>query len=212
MKRLVIATTNPGKAQEIARILSDLGLEIRSLSDYPPMPEPEETGEGFVENAVIKALAAARHTGEIALADDSGLVIDALGGEPGIYSDRFAGEGATDEDRNAKVLELMQDVQDRERTARFAAAVAIAGPGGVIFTAEGSVSGYITREPRGKGGFGYDPIFRVKHLGKTMAELPPEKKDRISHRGRALRKARSFLEAMVRLQDGGAFNREKPSS
>jgi len=198
MRRLVIATTNPGKAREIARMLSDLPFEFRSLSDYPPMPEPEEIGATFEQNAGIKALAAANHTGELALADDSGLVIDALGGAPGIHSSRFAGEGASDEERNAKVLELMKDVPDDERTARFTAAAAVAEPGRLIGTVEGTVEGRIVREPRGKNGFGYDPIFCVPKLGRTAAELLPEEKDRISHRGKALAAAKELLRRLTR--------------
>jgi len=198
MRRLVIATTNPGKAREIARMLSDLPFEVRSLSDYPPMPEPEEIGATFEQNAGIKALAAANHTGELALADDSGLVIDALGGAPGIHSSRFAGEGASDEERNAKVLELMKDVPDDERTARFTAAAAVAEPGRLIGTVEGTVEGRIVREPRGKNGFGYDPIFCVPKLGRTAAELLPEEKDRISHRGKALAAAKELLRRLTR--------------
>jgi len=179
-------------------MLSDLPFEVRSLSDYPPMPEPEEIGATFEQNAGIKALAAANHTGELALADDSGLVIDALGGAPGIHSSRFAGEGASDEERNAKVLELMKDVPDDERTARFTAAAAVAEPGRLIGTVEGTVEGRIVREPRGKNGFGYDPIFCVPKLGRTAAELLPEEKDRISHRGKALAAAKELLRRLTR--------------
>jgi len=193
VKRLIIATNNPGKAREIARILSDLDFEFRSLADCPPMPEPTETADSFSGNAAIKAMAAAAHTGELALADDSGLVIDDLQGAPGIYSSRFAGEGATDEERNAKVLDLMSQVPDGKRTARFISAVAVAEPGRLIGTAEGVCEGTIAREPRGAHGFGYDPIFYLPELGCTMAELPPEAKNRISHRAKALVAAKQIL-------------------
>lgn len=193
MRRLVIATNNPGKAREIAKILSDTGFDICSLSDYLPMSEPEETATTFAGNAEIKALAAANHTGELAIADDSGLVIDALDGAPGVYSSRFAGEGTTDEERNAKVLELLKDVPDDERTARFTAVAAVAEPGRIIGTVEGTVEGIITHEPRGTNGFGYDPIFYVKELGKTTAELSPDEKNLISHRGKAFRAAKEIL-------------------
>ena len=196
MRRLVIATKNEGKAREIARILADSGFEIYSLRDYPSMTEPEETASTFAGNAEIKALAAANHTGELAIADDSGLVVDALDGAPGVYSSRFAGEGATDEDRNAKVLELMKDVPDDRRTARFVAVAAVAEPGRIIGTAEGTVEGIITREPCGTNGFGYDPIFYVKELGKTTAELSPNEKNLISHRGKAFRAAKEILARM----------------
>jgi XTP/dITP diphosphohydrolase len=157
------------------------------------MPESRETADSFAGNAAIKALAAANHTGELAIADDSGLVVDALGGAPGVYSSRFAGEGATDEERNAKVLDLMKDVPDDKRTARFVAVAAVAEPGRLIGTAEGAIEGTITREPRGTNGFGYDPIFYIPELGRTMAELSPEEKNEISHRGKAFRAAKAIL-------------------
>lgn len=193
MKRLVVATGNLGKAREIARILSDMGFEIRTLRDYPPAPEPEEAAHDFEGNAAIKALAAARHTGELSLADDSGLVVDALDGAPGIFSSRFAGEGAADEERNAKVLDLMKDVPDGKRSARFVAVIAVAEAGRLIGTARGAVEGSITHEPRGANGFGYDPIFHVSEFCRTMAELPPDVKNSISHRARALELAKAIL-------------------
>lgn len=197
MRTLVIATNNPGKAEEIRRILLDLDFDIRTLRDYPPAIEPEENADSFAENAAIKALAAANHTGELAIADDSGLVVDALDGAPGVYSSRFAGEDATDADRNAKLLELLKDVPDEKRTARFVAAVAVAEPGRVIGAAEGKVEGIIAHEPHGTNGFGYDPIFYVPELGKTAAELSSEEKDSISHRGRALRSAKEILKDLA---------------
>jgi XTP/dITP diphosphohydrolase len=193
MRTLVIATGNPGKVREIARILSDLDLDVRSLADYPSAPEPEETADTFAGNAAIKALAAAERTGELALADDSGLVIDALDGAPGVYSSRFAGEDATDEGRNAKVLDLLKDVPDEDRTARFVSVIAIAEPGRVIGTAEGTCEGMIAREPRGTNGFGYDPIFFSRDMGRMMAELSADEKNSISHRGRAVQAAKEIL-------------------
>jgi XTP/dITP diphosphohydrolase len=193
MRTLVIATGNPGKVREIARILSDLDLDVRSLADYPSSPEPEETADTFAGNAAIKALAAAERTGELALADDSGLVIDALDGAPGVYSSRFAGEDATDEGRNAKVLDLLKDVPDEDRTARFVSVIAIAEPGRVIGTAEGTCEGMIAREPRGTNGFGYDPIFFSRDMGRMMAELSADEKNSISHRGRAVQAAKEIL-------------------
>lgn len=194
MKRLVIATNNEAKGREIARILAGADFEFRTLRDYPPYPEPEETSNTFAGNAEIKALAAANHTGSLAIADDSGLVVDALDGAPGVYSSRFAGPDATDEERNEKVLELLQNVPNAKRTAGFVAAVAIAEPGNVIGTVEGKVEGIIARKPRGDNGFGYDPIFYVPEFDKTTAELSPEEKDQISHRGKALRAAKELLE------------------
>ncbi|HOK53296.1 MAG TPA: XTP/dITP diphosphatase [Armatimonadota bacterium] len=196
MRILVIATGNPGKAREISRILADLDFDIRTLKDYPPMPEPEENAETFAGNAEIKALAAANHTGELAIADDSGLVVDALDGAPGVYSSRFAGENATDEERNEKVLQLLKDIPDDQRTARFVAVAAIAEPGRIIATTEGKVEGIIAREPKGSNGFGYDPIFYVPEFGKTTAELSSEQKDAISHRGEAFRKAKEVLRSL----------------
>ncbi|MFY9133901.1 MAG: XTP/dITP diphosphatase [Bacillota bacterium] len=186
MKRLVVATSNRGKFEEIVHILSGLDISVESLSDYPGMVQAEETGETFRENALEKAIAAARHTHQVALADDSGLVVDALGGAPGVMSARYAGAGASDSDKYRKLLLAMEGVPEDERTARFVCVVAIAAPDGRAWTAEGSVEGIITRVPRGNGGFGYDPVFLVPELGLTFAEIDPETKNRISHRARAL--------------------------
>lgn len=203
MRRLVIATNNEAKAREIARILDGAEFEFHTLRDYPPYPEPEENADTFAGNAAIKALSAADHTGEMAIADDSGLVIDALDGAPGVYSSRFAGPNTTDEERNEKVLELLENVPDEKRTARFVAAVAVAVPGKVIRTVEGKVEGIIARKPIGKNGFGYDPIFYVPELGKTTAELTPDEKDRISHRGKALRAAKEIILGSLGVKDKG---------
>lgn len=190
MRKLVIATKNPGKASEVARILEGAEYEIISLADYPDAPDVEETGETFVENAAIKARAYAEFTGELTLADDSGLEVDALDGAPGVYSSRFA---PTDAERNAKLLDLMKDVRDPARTARFRCAIAVAEPGGAVRTCEGTVEGTISRSPRGDQGFGYDPIFYVPELGKNLAELTPDEKNSISHRGKALEEAKLTL-------------------
>jgi len=197
--RLVVATRNPGKTREIAAILSDLPLEIVSISDYPSISEIPETGRTFAENAALKALHAARETGEMALADDSGLVIDALEGAPGILSSRFAGEGATDEERCSKVLELMRGVPSERRTARFVCAAALAH-GEEVRLVEGICEGIIADSPGGTCGFGYDPIFYIPELGRTMAELEPDEKNRISHRARALSKMRDILRDILRSQ------------
>lgn len=193
MRRLVIATTNVGKAREISEILAGLDFEFRSLSDYPPMPEPDENADTFAGNAEIKALAAADHTGELTIADDSGLVVDALDGAPGVYSSRFA---PTDPERIAKLLALMEAVPDDKRTARFAAAAAIAEPGKIIATVEGTCEGRIIHTPRGSNGFGYDPVFLPDGTDLTMAELPSEAKHGLSHRGKAMRAVREVLEGM----------------
>lgn len=190
MRKLVIATRNAGKAREVAQVLADLPYEIVSLEDYPDAPDVDETGSTFLENAVLKAVAYAQHTGEMTLADDSGLEVDALGGVPGIFSSRFA---PTDAERNSKLLDLMKDVPDDRRSARFRCVIAIAEPGGSIQTCEGTVNGTIAREPRGSHGFGYDPVFYLPDLGKHMAELTPNEKNAISHRGAALRAAWKLL-------------------
>lgn len=190
MSRLVIATKNPGKAREVAEILAEMPYEVVSLADYPDAPEVEETGSTFVENAVIKAVAYARFTGELTLADDSGLEVDALGGAPGVLSSRFA---PTDEERNRKLLDLLKDLPDERRTARFRCAIAIAHPEGGAKTREGTVEGAIARQPRGEHGFGYDPVFYLPDLDRHMAELTPAEKNAISHRGKALQAAKAVL-------------------
>lgn len=190
MRKLVIATRNAGKAREMAEALAGIPYKIVSLADYPDAPDIDETGSTFVENAVLKATAYARFTGELTLADDSGLEVDALDGAPGVLSSRFA---PTDPERNSKLLDLMRDVPDDKRTARFRCVIAIAQPDGGVQTREGTVEGIIAREPKGTNGFGYDPIFHVPTLGKHMAELTSAEKNAISHRGQALEKAKGLL-------------------
>ncbi|MCE5197695.1 MAG: XTP/dITP diphosphatase [Armatimonadota bacterium] len=190
MRKLVVATKNPGKAKEVAEILVGLPYEVVSLAQYSDAPDVEETGTTFVENAVLKAKAYAEFTGELTLADDSGLEVDALDGAPGVYSSRFA---PTDAERISKLLDVMKDVPDERRTARFCCAVAIAEPGGEARTCEGKVEGTIAHEPRGDNGFGYDPIFQVTSLNKRMAELESSEKNAISHRGKALEQAKKLL-------------------
>lgn len=194
MRRLVIATRNRGKLEEIRQILSDLNISVESLSDYPGIEEIEETGETFRENALEKAITVAKHTEQVVLADDSGLVVDALGGAPGVMSARYAGTGASDSDRYRKLLAAMESVPDDQRTARFMCVVAIATPEGRTWTVEGSVEGAITREPRGKGGFGYDPVFLVPELGLTFAQIDTKTKNNMSHRARALARSLPMVE------------------
>ena len=194
MRKLLIATRNPGKAREIATVLSDLPFEFVSLLDYPDAPEIEETGATFTENAVLKARAYAACTGELTLADDSGLEVDALGGAPGVLSSRFA---PTDPERIAKLIDLMKEIPDDGRSARFRCAIAVAWPDGRVETCEGSLEGVIAREPRGTNGFGYDPVLYLPELGKHVAELSPSEKNAISHRGKALVKAKELLSAVV---------------
>ncbi|MDI6827052.1 MAG: XTP/dITP diphosphatase [Armatimonadota bacterium] len=197
MREIVIATRNRKKVEEIRAMLSELPIRILSLADFPELPEPQETGKTFAENAEIKALAAAKATGKIALADDSGLEVDALGGQPGVLSNRFAGQGASDRDKYMLVLRMMEGVPDEKRTARFRAAIAIARPDGCVVVVEGTCEGLIAHEPKGEYGFGYDPIFYLPDIGKTMAELTSEEKNKISHRAKAIQAAKLLLLKLV---------------
>ena len=194
-RELVIATRNPGKVREIQQILTGLGVRWRSLEDFGEVAEPDETGTTFAENARIKALYYAERTSCLVLADDSGLEVDALNGRPGIESARFAGEHKSDADNNARLIRELRDVPEAQRSARFRCVVALAEPGRVVIEAEGSIEGRIVEKPRGTNGFGYDPHFFVPECGATTAELSPDQKSRISHRGRALRALAKRLEA-----------------
>jgi len=193
-KRIVLATRNRGKMREVKEILGDLGIELLTLDELGPVPEVEEGGETFLENAVKKAKEVSSHTGLPALADDSGLEVDRLNGAPGVRSARFAGPGASDSDRYGKLLSLLEGVPDEKRTARFRCAVALAFPDGRVITAEGSCKGRIADRPRGSGGFGYDPVFISDDPGMIFAEASPELKNSVSHRRRALMKLREILE------------------
>jgi XTP/dITP diphosphohydrolase len=191
--KLLIATTNRGKALEYKALLSGIPYEIVTMPEQGLYLEVEETGATFEENARLKALALATESGLLSLADDSGLEVDALGGKPGVHSSRYAGEGASDEDRYRLLLDKLRDVPDGRRAARFRCVIAIAAPGGQVELYSGECPGVITKEPKGKNGFGYDPVFYLPELRKTMAELSPEEKNRISHRSRAAEKAREAL-------------------
>jgi len=193
MPKLLIATNNPGKLREYEELLAGLPLELTSPAREGLSLEVAETGESFAENARLKAVAYARASGLLTLADDSGLEVDALGGRPGVHSARYAGEGADDEERYRLLLEEMRGVPWEKRTARFHCVIAIATPEGEVRTAEGTCEGIIAFEPRGEHGFGYDPVFYLPQHGRTMAELEPRAKNRISHRARAARKAREIL-------------------
>lgn len=174
-------------------MLADLPVEVRTLLDYPELLDLPEEGATYEANARSKALAVAQGVGEIALADDSGLEVDYLEGQPGVYSARFLGKQATDEDRNREILRRLEGVPPENRTARYRAVVALAFPDGRVYTFEGTCEGAIAMQPRGTGGFGYDPIFYLPDLDRTVAELTPQEKDLVSHRGQAVRKAREFL-------------------
>ncbi len=198
---LLVATTNLKKGGEMVQILkaAELGLKIVTLADFPPMPPVEETGETFMENAYLKANAALAHAGVMAIADDGGLVIDALDGMPGVKSHRFLGEDTPFSVKMTRILEMMQDVPEEHRACRFQCAVVIAIPGSEsepprYFECMGICEGRIGHEMRGEYGFGYDPIVYLPNLGKHMAELPPAEKHRISHRGHALAQAIAFLQ------------------
>ncbi|MDN5347256.1 MAG: XTP/dITP diphosphohydrolase [Clostridia bacterium] len=186
MSKLVIATRNKGKAKEFGALLAGLGLEIYSLLDFPELILPPETGRTFEENAILKASSVRDQTGLVALGDDSGLEVEVLNGAPGIFSSRFAGEPPDDERNNQKLLALLARVPEDKRKARFRCVLALAGDEGKMYTAEGRLEGYIALEPRGSYGFGYDPLFYLPEYGRTLAELGPEVKDKISHRARAV--------------------------
>ncbi|MCL6629544.1 MAG: XTP/dITP diphosphatase [Armatimonadetes bacterium] len=197
MSDIVLASRNPKKIKELKALLADLPVRVLSLDDFCGVPEVGETGETFAENAEIKAKTVAQATGLISVADDSGLEVDALGGQPGVYSNRFAGPDATDRDKYMRILELLQGVPDENRTARFHAAVAVATPEGETVVVEGTCEGRIAREPRGEGGFGYDPIFYLPEFGRTMAELPPDVKNQISHRAKAMHAAKNVIRRLL---------------
>jgi len=190
---VVIATRNPKKVEEIRRMLEGDALAILTLDDFPGCPDVEEGGEGFEANARRKAAVVSRHTGKAALADDSGLEVEALGGAPGVFSARYAGEGAGDRENLEKLLREMRAVPAGRRGARYVCALALAFPDGRTATVHGTVEGRIGTEPRGSRGFGYDPVFYPEGHDRTFAEMRDEEKDAISHRGRALRELARFL-------------------
>jgi XTP/dITP diphosphohydrolase len=186
-RQILLATGNAGKIREIVEILRDLPVTIRQLSDFPNLPEAIESGATFCENAELKARHYARLTGLVTLAEDSGIEVDALGGAPGVYSARFAGGHGDDAANNAKVIELLRGMPPEKRTGRFRCVSVLATAEAVIAIAEGTIEGRILDKLRGSGGFGYDPLFYVPELGCTTAEISREEKNRISHRGKALR-------------------------
>ena len=193
---LVVATGNPGKVREIRRVLEGLPIDLRTLEDFDPVPEPEEHGHTFTENARAKARYYASALSRLVVAEDSGLEIDALDGAPGVYSARFGLPGApTYPEKFTLIYRLLTERTGRvESTARFVCCLALAAPGGVLFEAAGTVEGRIVEPPRGAGGFGYDPIFFYPPLGLTLAEVPAGHKEEVSHRGQAFRKLREYLE------------------
>lgn len=194
MKRMIFATGNENKMVEIRKILGDLPLEILSMKQAGIRADIEENGTSFEENALIKAREVCRLAGEMVLADDSGLEIDYLNGEPGIYSARYMGENTSYRVKNKNLMERLEGVPNEKRTARFVCAIAAVFPDGKELVVRGTVEGIIGYEERGENGFGYDPIFYLPERGLTTAELPPEEKNSISHRGNALRKMKELLE------------------
>ena len=185
-QKIVFATGNEGKMREVRLILQDLGFPVLSMKEAGVSLDIEENGTTFAENAMIKARAVWEKTGGIVLADDSGLVVDYLGGEPGVYSARYLGEDTSYEIKNQAIIDRLADAKEEERTARFVSAIAAVLPDGSELVTEGTVEGLIAHEPAGNGGFGYDPIFYLPEYGVTSAEIPIEKKNEISHRGKAL--------------------------
>lgn len=202
MHTIVLATTNPGKVREFAALLADGGLPLRVLGMADlGLEAPPETGTTFAANAILKARHAADHSGLPALADDSGLEVDALGGAPGVYSARYAGEGAGDEANRLRLIAALADVPEAERAARFRCAIAVALPDGRVETVEAACEGRALTAPRGDGGFGYDPLFELAGDHRTMAELPTTEKNAISHRARATALALPVLRRLLAVAD-----------
>jgi len=197
MMKLILATRNQHKTKEIKKILADPQIEILTLKDFPDVSEVEETGKTLEENAVIKAKSVYTATGIPALADDSGLEVDALDGAPGVMSARFAGPGCSYKDNNLKLLDLLKSVPEEKRGATFRCVVVLVLNPVDVRIAEGRVKGVITPKEIGKNGFGYDPVFFYTELGRTFAELEPEEKNRISHRGIAFRKVKELVKRIM---------------
>lgn len=193
MKELIVATTNKGKLREIEELLNDSVQTLYSLGDFPDFPPVVEDGITFRDNAVKKAQAAAEFTGKPVIADDSGLVVSALAGRPGVHSARFAGEGASDAANNAKLLDDLAGVPMDRRQAAFHCVIALCFPDGSCQTFDGELAGLILEQPRGSSGFGYDPLFWVPEHDLTLAELSAAVKNKISHRGKALAALKEYL-------------------
>ncbi len=191
--KLVLATRNPHKAAELSRMLADLEIELVSACDFPDVPEVVEDGATLEANAILKAVALSEATGLPALADDTGLEVEALGGAPGVLSARFAGPDVTYEDNNRKLLDELRGIPRPARRAAFRCVVALAVPGTEVVTAEGRTEGTILEEPRGCQGFGYDPLFLPDGHGRTYAEMAQDEKNAVSHRGKAVRAARELV-------------------
>lgn len=200
-RNLLLATRNNKKKKELQSILSSWDINLLTLDDIEEMPEIIEDGNTFVENAVKKARTIAQLSGCTTLADDSGLVVDALGGAPGVYSARFAGPEADDNKNNCKLLEMMKATAPEERTARFICIIAVASPDGSVQTVDGVCEGIIGTYGQGQNGFGYDPLFIPQGFNRTFAEMADDEKNRISHRGKALQEAKKILPAILDMGD-----------
>ncbi len=195
MKKIILATSNEGKVKEFREMFSAGGFELIAASQWVDnFQSPEEKGSTFEENAILKATALAQHTAEIIIADDSGLCVDYLGGAPGVFSARYAGENASDAENNIRLLQELDGVMAEARLAKFVCAVALVRKGTEPMIFSGECHGQITNTPVGEGGFGYDPLFIELSTGKSFAELPLEQKNILSHRGIAIRKALKYLE------------------
>ncbi|MBI3314835.1 MAG: RdgB/HAM1 family non-canonical purine NTP pyrophosphatase [Candidatus Omnitrophica bacterium] len=198
MKELIVASRNKGKVHEIRELLADLPVKVTSLLDYPKIPDVIEDGATYEANALKKAMAVARATGTMTIADDSGIEIAVLGHAPGIYSSRFAGKGASEKERNRKLFKMLQGMPMSKRRARYRCVVALVDDkGDEISVAQGTCGGYITTEERGTNGFGFDPVFLLKRYGKTFGELSPSLKAKISHRARALAKIKGVIQRSI---------------
>ncbi|MBN1254020.1 MAG: XTP/dITP diphosphatase [Deltaproteobacteria bacterium] len=199
MREIVVASANSGKLREIKESFKGMDIQVLSLKDFPTLPPVEEDGRTFRANALKKARAVAQQTGRLTIADDSGLEVDYLQGKPGVHSARFAGEEASDADNNRKLLGLLKGIPPSQRGAAFRCVIAIADPTGKESWVEGECKGVIGEHARGTQGFGYDPLFIIPELGKTLAELPLEEKNRISHRGKALAALKEVLRDLLGL-------------
>lgn len=193
MKEIVVASKNKGKIAELVKAMADLPVKVLPLTDFGDIPEAEEDGDTFAANAIKKAQHYARLTGKACLADDSGLEVDGLDGAPGVFSARYAGEKASDAANNQKLLTALKDIGSEKRTARFRCVLAYADGNDAVITADGVCEGVVLDELRGSGGFGYDPLFYIPDMDRTMAELTMDQKNAVSHRGKAIRLMRSIL-------------------
>jgi XTP/dITP diphosphohydrolase len=194
---LLLGSSNPGKLREMRQLLAGMPYRVLGPADVALRDAPEETGTTFMENAILKARHYADKSGLLAVADDSGLSVDALGGAPGLYSSRFGGEGASDDERNRLLLERLRGIPPERRGARFTSAVAAVRDRRVLFQAEENVEGRIAEAPKGRNGFGYDPVFFYAPFNKTFGEVDREDKDRVSHRGKSFARLREFLRSLA---------------